>query len=125
MRTVASPQTSSGRGRAALTKSNWGRSTVRTRSKLWLAAVPTNVAAAASGSTRACAMPLKASSARLCSPSPACAAMTQANVALSGLTPSSRIASKTRSASAWRPARPHADSSALYVITLHSTPDPE
>ena len=34
-RTVASPQTSSGRGRAALTRSNWGRSTFRASWKLW------------------------------------------------------------------------------------------
>mmetsp|Transcript_13963 Transcript_13963/g.59783 ORF Transcript_13963/g.59783 Transcript_13963/m.59783 type:complete len:223 (-) Transcript_13963:897-1565(-) len=90
------------------------------------------VAAAASGSTRAEDMPRKASSALRCSPSPACAAMTHANVTLSGLTPSLRIASNTLSASAWRPARPHAERRELYVITLHSTgarfavwPDPD
>ena len=49
-RTVASPQTSSGRGRAFFTKSNWGRSTVLTKSKLRFAAAPTNVVIGVSGS---------------------------------------------------------------------------
>ena len=46
-----------GRGRAALTRSNWGRSTVRARSKLRFAAVPTNVVAASGSHMAKSSMP--------------------------------------------------------------------